>query len=394
MSALLQNLPSHANGVREGMGRLPGFLQPTLTWVTGKALPGQRPLFEGNAFTQAAAPLTGLLGGAFLAWNAVAAGGLALLTLFPIWLVMVGSARKLQVTIAHQCAHFAFTGDRAFDWFLGQALTTLLLVDHMDSYYHEHVEIHHTRQLSTAVDPDCKFLLELGIRPGMSEKSLWNRLLLMTISPCFHAKFLNARLRANFVSAPQARRISAGLFHGSVLAVVAASGSFVPFFFAWVVPVYSIYHIAALLNFSSLHFWLKQPSSENTPKQTICTLTAGRFLGEPVPTEGSGVAAWVKWSARMCFVHLPARVAVLSGDLPVHDYHHRHARCPRWADYLYTRQWDIDTGCQGWPTGYTEHWGLKSAITAVLATMANAPRDLLDREVFPEGAAERAMVQS
>lgn len=354
------------------MRRLPRWAQPALTLLTGKAHWGQASMWRSNGLGHVVMALAGLIGGAVGAASLFSVGPVAWIGIIPCWLLVVGSARKIQVTLAHQCAHYALTGNRLLDRWIGQALTTLIVVDHFDSYYHEHVEIHHTKKLASSVDPDCKFLLELGFRPGMSVASLWSLLRWTIVSPSFHWKFLKARLMANFVTAPLARRVGAGLFQLTVAGVVTYVGGWTGFVVGWVLPLTAPYHIAALLNFSSLHFWLRVPTPGANAKETICTLTAGRFVGEAVPETDSWLA-WMKWSARMAFVHLPVRVAVLTGDLPVHDYHHRHARCPEWAEYLYTRQRDIENGCPGWPLPYAENWGLGNAIQAVFETISRAP---------------------
>ncbi len=383
--------PSSNLDVREGMRRLPRWAQPALTLLTGKAHQGQNALWRSNGIGHVVLALAGLLGSAVTASWLFRVGPVAWVGILPCWIILVGSARKIQVTLAHQCAHYALTGHRLIDRLIGQALTTLILVDHFDSYYHEHVEIHHTKRLASPVDPDCKFLLELGFKPGMTVEALWRQLRYTVVSPRFHGKFMKGRLLANFVTGTPLRRLSAVLFYSALPGMVTYLGGWTGFLVGWVLPLTAPYHVAALLNFSSLHFWLKVPKAGATPKETICTLTAGRFVGEAVPRTDS-LGAWAKWTARMAFFHLPIRVAVLTGDLPVHDYHHRHARCPEWADYLYTRQRDIENGCPGWPSPYAENWGLLNAIGQVFETISRAPT-MGEVALLSEGEALRTMIQ-
>ena len=79
-------------------------------------------------------------------------------------------------------------------------------------------------------------------------------------------------------------------------------------------------------------------------------------------------------------MHLIARLAVVTSDLPVHDWHHRHERSIHWPDALYERQRDIDSGCPEWGEPYTEVWGIGPAIDAVLGTLA-----VLDPDEQPVG---------
>jgi hypothetical protein len=357
--------------------------------MTGKPLRGQRPLWSSGWKIHLASALLGLFGGAAVAVAAWDHGG-PWLALVPVaWLFMMGAARKIQVTLVHQCAHFNFTRDKERDREWGEVLGALILVDNFDSYYYEHVQIHHTKQLGSELDPDCRFLLQLGIQPGMTREALWRRLLFTTISPRFHGLFLRARLRANFIAASKPRRIVSSVLYATVLAVITANHWMVPFVVGWVIPVFGLYHIAALLNFSSLHFWLR-PANPGTAKHRLIGFTAGRFLGEALP-ETTGPLELSRWVLRMLCLHLPTRIAVLSGDLPVHDYHHRYPRCLDWGNYVYTRQWDSEAGCPGWPAGYTENWGLVNSIDAVFEGLSRVPR--FDAEPLPAREAEAVVRQ-
>lgn len=355
---------------RQSMLVLPKWSQNLLTWITGKPYQGQKALFQSTWLTQTFSALFCLYGsallGAFICHQSVAFWTF----LLPCWLYLAGAARKIQVTLVHQCAHFNYSGNAKFDRVAAQILSTLVFVDHFDSYYREHILIHHTKQLSSAMDPDCKFLLELGIKPGMTVKALWRQLFKIMFSPSFHYKFFRARFRANFITPPLYRRIMALSYHSIILGFALVTGSIAALFFAWIFPLTFVYHIAAFLNFTSLHFWLKQKDSRKNAKEIMCELTAGRFLGEVVPQDGS-IIAWVRWFLRMSFVHLPLRIAVLSGDLPVHDYHHRYPRCSNWANFIYMRNQDIENNYGSWAIPYTENWGLFNAIEAVFENLGS-----------------------
>ncbi|MEW6055796.1 MAG: fatty acid desaturase [Bdellovibrionota bacterium] len=363
--------------VRESMRVLPAFLQPIITWMTGKPLHEQKPLFKGNAFTQTAPALV-LLFGAPLANMVLLKNSPLLGSMFlPLcWMGVVGAARKIQVTLVHQCSHGNYSGNRRVDLAMAQLLSTFVWVDHFDSYYREHILIHHTKHLSSKEDPDCAFLLKLGFRPGMSKTDLWRRLWITTVSPRFHALFFFARMKSNFISAPLYRRMMSFIYSGALLLAVAKYELWTAFALTWLLPLFPLYHCAALLNFSSLHFWLKDPTGDENAKDRMCSLTAGRFLGEAAPEHSTdpikNVFNWTRWSLRMLFVHLPCRVSVLSGDLPVHDYHHRHPRCKEWANFIYNRQFDINKKYPGYNTPYAENWGLFNCIDAVFESLSRS----------------------
>ena len=369
--------------VRETMRLgLPNWLQPGLTWATGRPFRGQRPVMpRKGALTHLMVAMVELLGGAAVSAAVVASDNPAAYPLLLVsWLCTIGGARTLQVAIIHQCVHYRFSASRRADRWLGEALSALLLVSPFDVFYRDHVGKHHGRLFATSEDPDCAFLLALGFRPGMSVAALWRQLGWTLVSPVFHARFLAARWRTNFEAS-----IGRGLLGLLPLAAVAGiglfSGAWALVSIAWVVPLTVGYHAAALLNFASLHVWLGR-SPDETGREAIVGLSHGRFAGEAAPVGGSYLA-WARWWARMLFVHLPARVAVLVSDLPVHDHHHRHPNCRNWGEHLYTRQRDLENGCPGWPESYTELWGLPSAIGRVFKALSTTPR------VEPEPAAAR-----
>lgn len=362
--------------VRESMRRLPAWLQPLLTWVTGKPLVGQEPLWRSTPWSSLATALVLLgVGTAASAWISL---------LSPVWwgllpgswIITVGAARKLQVSIMHHCVHAKFTGNRRVDMMIAEVLSILLLVQNAVAYLHEHVSEHHTKALATLSDPDFKFLLMLGFRPGMSVQALWRRMVLTCVDPRFHLLFLRFRFTSNFVSPSPWRRIVAAVYAATLLAVVALWGAWVPFVVAWVIPVTVLYHVSALLQFTSEHKWLRVRDPLQPRRLFLARLTSGRFSGEAAPPRGlprvESAAAWTRWGLRMTLVHLPARAIVLVGDLPQHDWHHRMIN-REWPDAAYSRQRDLQAGCPGWPERYSEVWGLVPALHAVFQVLSAVP---------------------
>ena len=88
--------------VREGMRRLPRWTQPALTLLTGKPHWGQKTLWRPNGVGHVVTTLAGLFGGAIGAAWLFSVGPIAWIGIIPCWLLVVGSARKIQVTLAHQ----------------------------------------------------------------------------------------------------------------------------------------------------------------------------------------------------------------------------------------------------------------------------------------------------
>lgn len=108
-------------------------------------------------------------------------------------------------------------------------------------------------------------------------------------------------------------------------------------------------------------------------------MTKAIFAGEPAPVVEAGElhlkrsVAWLRWTLRMAFLHLPARFWVLTGDTPCHDLHHVRPGSD-WANYEVERQRLTQVGVplQG-------NWGLDHAIDDFFTTLARQPASLFCR---------------
>ena len=187
------------------------------------------------------------------------------LSLWPLlllsWMGTVHSCRKAQLVICHHAVHGKMTGSQWGDRALVEVLSTLLLIQHFAGYRQEHVRLHHSVHLATLADPDLQVLLHLGFRPGMCQQALWRQMYWTVISPRFHALFFQTRLRANFLAAPPYRRLMSGLYVVLVGSLTWLTQGWLALLVAWVIPLFPLYHIAALLQFVSEHRWLYRPPS-------------------------------------------------------------------------------------------------------------------------------------
>ncbi|TAK14723.1 MAG: hypothetical protein EPO32_00940 [Anaerolineae bacterium] len=368
------------SGVRESLLALPSFVQPLLTWVTGKPPYGARSKHTPSNWFHLVSALAALFGGAFASWVVVSMQITAILAvpiLLLAWMVTVSGARKLLIMISHQCVHGKFSGNKVLDRIVMELVSTTILVQDFQAYQADHVSIHHSKQLATLEDPDVKFLVTLGFLPGLQKAALWRRLWWTVVSPRFHRIFLQARLKANFISAPSYRRFMSLVWWTAQLSLVSWLGLWSEYAIAWVFPLTILYHISALLQFTCEHRWLQIRDPKQSGRWVLARLTAGRFMGEPAPDQGwhgaKKVVAWLTWFGRMLFLHLPARVFVLMGDLPQHDHHHRHPESLTWVNAAYARQEDLEAGSPGWPEPYSEVWGLGNAIDHVFEVLSSLP---------------------
>ncbi|MCX4744048.1 fatty acid desaturase [Kitasatospora sp. NBC_01287] len=362
--------------VRESMRRLPGLFALPLTLLTGRPHAGQRRTGYTPTWHLVNALLSmtaGLATGAL----ALTAGARPPLLLLPLgWALTLHGARNLRMMIYHQCAHLNMWGRRGRDVALGKAIAALLMIQDFGRYSAEHVSDHHALHHMTLRDPTVQaFLVSLELRPGMTRRQMWRRMLGKTVSPLFHARFTAARVRSYFHAAEPAWR--AGTAAALVLVTALATWLHLWLFvlLAWVFPMTLLYQVSNTLRLCVKHTFPAPDQEVRRGKEYFASLTNAIFLGESAPPPGlppvRRAAAWARWWSRMLLVHFPARYLVLTGDTVVHDFHHRAPMSRDWANYLFAREEDHRGGHRGWPA-YHHVWGLVAAIDLVFDSLRAA----------------------
>lgn len=345
--------------------RFPAWTQHFWTWQTGKALPGQEPLLRHTWASYLAVVVA-----VFAAGLAVSTVAVALM--FPLWylalllgwVLTVAGERMMVLVIAHQALHRRFSGRTARDAFWGEAVTVLSVFHTFGDFKTEHFDNHHRREIfATEQDPPVQYLQDLGFRPGLSRAQLWRRAWLVFVSPVFYWRGAVGRVGSN-LRAGTWRRLAFAAWIGWWLSLPFwLPNGLLVLVLAFVVPVILFGQLSALLDRLGEHEWMAPRDPELGRFYTASNTTA-RFCGTPVPSRslplGRRSLAWVRWWAATLCYHLPARLLVVVGDLPNHDYHHRYPSTPEWATAAYARQRDIDKGPDGPP--YREVWGMGAAI--------------------------------
>lgn len=361
--------------VRAGMARrLPPFLQPFLTWLTARPAPGERYLVRSPAYHVATAFLM-LICGVAASLLLLRTGGAWWLLLPVALLLTTAGMGKLQAVVYHHCAHGTVFASRTANRLVGTAIGILLVVKHFERYRKEHMLHHSPRKLLTHEDEFADFVLGLaGLEPGLPKRELWRRVLLGFASPFFHLRFFLARISSCMLSRSTMHNIVAIGFWASVIAAVTVADAWLAFAVVWLIPAVVLYQIATALRALCEHRFPDETVIGTRDKRFQSLATAGVFAGSPVPTAAAntaeGLAAWTLWWIELLFVHLPARVVVLVGDAPCHDFHHRRPGSRRWASYIHEREADRTAGCPGFPVNYIESWGLIRAIDENLASLS------------------------
>jgi fatty acid desaturase len=379
---------------REAMAaRLPGYIQPFLTWLTAKPAPGEAPPAR-SAMSFVLGALAWVFGGCALTVLPflLADPALAVWLLVPAGLLATSCGLGIfQVVIFHHCSHGTVFATRDRNQKAGRLISSLLLFKRFEDYQREHMIHHSAKKLLTEEDEFADFVLGLcGLEAGLPKRELWRRVVVNCVSPAFHWRFLSRRVRASMFTGDSAHDWTGRLAWGGAISLTLASGSFGLFLLAWVLPVTILLQIATVFRILVEHSFPESQLIAQRDKEFVCHASVGVFPGREPPVERArslaGLLAWTAWWAEMLTVHLFVRLFVLVGDAPCHDFHHRRPATRRWTTYIHARQQDSDAGSPGFPTGYFEAWGLMCAVDRNLASLSATRPATIGREPAPERA--------
>lgn len=365
--------------------RLPVWTQPIISWISGAPAPGEtyrarapiEPVIDAVARMSVGAGLS-LAGLGALPTSPA----LALLLLFVGAVLTVSGLGIVQVVVFHYCSHDAVFRDRTHNLGVGRAISVLFAFKYFDHYRREHIQHHRAQKLITEEDEFASFIINVcGMRPGMSQAMLWTRLCLILASPAFHLKFLRLRIVGNF---PRENRRHGALFvafWALLLAIVAATGVWMEFLVAWIVPLTFFLQAATIFRILCEHRFPNQRLLAVRGKALIAEATTGVFAAKRPPVRGDvgavNFARWALWWLDLATVQLFVRLVVLVGDAPAHDFHHRRPGAKNWANALHARDADKRGGAPGYPSNYIDVWGLGAAIDLNIQALAAADASLL-----------------
>ena len=269
-----------------------------------------------------------------------------------------------QVVIFHHCSHGTVFSTRARNRTAGRLISALLLFKHFDAYQREHMLHHNANKLFTDDDEFTDFVVGIcDLTTRLDRIGLWKRLVMLLISPLWHARFLVKRLRGSLRSQERLHNLVGGGFLLSVFAVGLLTHTLGMIAVAWLLPLTVLLQVATVFRILCEH---RLPPAEVIAARgpnLVCQATAGVFAGAIPPQEGltkrRALLAWAGWWTEMLSWQVFVRLFVLVGDAPCHDFHHRRPG-KRWTDYIHNRQLDLEAGSPGFPLNYTDSWGLMS----------------------------------
>lgn len=358
---------------RDTMRRLPAWLQPLLTEITGKAADEPQP-FRWTWWQRLLLALAVLVAGTSASVIAVKWGGWYWLLLPTGWLLTTSALRAFQTTFLHHASHQSLSGIGWMDRALGDILSTVAWINPFQEYEAGHR--HHHSKLALWQDVDLRFIvLFMRFKTGLTRREYWQQLVRLILSPSFHLMFLWARTRANLVDATLLRRLFAIAFAISGFALTTLYGLWTELLLVWLIPAILLYQISGVLQVLTEHSWVREPALAGQLREQFARLTVGRFLGAPLPICGlkkrSDAAKWLSWIASMAGA-VAVRLFVLPGDLPSHDLHHSQSKSD-WANAPYARRAAVEKSKVNNNRVYLEVWGLRAAMEHTFDAIASLP---------------------
>ncbi|MFP3515929.1 hypothetical protein SB766_06990 [Pseudomonas sp. SIMBA_077] len=366
--------------VRESYTVFPAVTQPFWTWLTGRPAQDEQHKYSLGVIGFTAFSLLSYVAGILICLLSLRLSGtLCVLGVSLGWSLIVSGSRRMISTVAHQCIHNRFSGKQWLDRWLSEFFSVLTLTQSTQQYQEEHFLLHHRHDVfTTYADPAARFLHEVGLKPGMKVSSLWLHLLLNLFSPIFHLRFLSSRIKSHILSGGVLRKFFVVIYLlGWCWMIQLDYFSWMEWCIGFVLPVVIFYQNSVLLEFVSEHAWFSAHGVLTHSWHIHVTHSWGRFCGRKVPVRRAGflrhLLNWIGWAVEHLFYHLPVRVLILPGDLPQHDFHHRHPGTKDWVTAAYAREQDSLHVGKVQPPPYKEFWGLHAAIQHVFELMEKAP---------------------
>jgi hypothetical protein len=350
---------------------LPEWIQPLLTELVAKPHRGEKSRHR-NLSIDLVLTYCILAIGITLSFAAVSQLGTSLAVVLLGWVMTTYALRKLRLTIMHAASHYlVFANNHKLNRILGEFISILTLTPRFKVYQRGHNGPHHSNNLLSPGDETYEYLFNtVGFSESMTVDDAWKHLWKTLFSPSFYVRQFGSRLAATFWSNAWSHNWRSLIFWLIILAIVVITHSWLAFFIAWLVPIFVFFEASSLLRQCVEHRFVVPAGVEPT-RQELNQMTVAIFCGEVTPQLDSSASwikrlgTWTKWWLRMLFYHLPARLLILTGDSPCHDWHHRNITSREWIDCIFARQKEVERGEK-----YYESWGLLNAIDKTFKSLS------------------------
>lgn len=294
------------------------------------------------------------------------------------WAGMLFSSRRMAAVILHQSVHERLSGNAKIDQFIGDFATLIMITQDYKTYKIDHCEIHHAPlTFATKYDPIVQFFSVFGLNLGERKNILYRNFLINIISPVFHLSFFFTRIKYN-INIKRPIRSFFSIIYICLLVFIPYyfSQSFIPLFLSFIIPMIFLYQVSAFIEICSEHAWFENSvkTISNKDPYFYAEISWGRFCGSMYPSNKVKIFLWY---VEQFFYHLPVRLFILVGDLPQHDFHHRHPLNFQWVKARYQREVAIGNLAPGEPE-YIDIWGLHNAINYVFNIISSKNSAYID----------------
>ena len=260
----------------------------------------------------------------------------------------------------------------------------LFWVPSPDKYFQSHVRSHHKLlELATPLDQDGISIFRLGFLPGKSKREYWLLLAKHLANPLFYIKETFIRMRLRLLSSGPLQRLASWVFLVSLLGAAYTYNGWQALMLVYCVPVFIGFSLSGLIQGLGEHGWgVKMDIVGKLAR--VLPVSQGRFLFDAFPAPSNRIAQ-LKWWSRLITYHLPARIAILNGDVQHHDWHHCDPRSLRWTESVYARADSIEQFAEDQHCIATHSWSLLESLERSFDAMSKAPlltkhwKDQLDR---------------
>lgn len=358
------------------------WIQRYITWQTGLPHTGQELRQRHNLENLNAALICLALGfaGVGLALRAQTCWLAASLLLVISWGLVLAALRCFRLPNRHVAAHGELTGSARRDRWIGQVLSSFLLLAPMSVYQHAHVtdphRAHHRwRTLLSWGEPTFMELRELGFKPGAPRKDNWRHLWRgLLFSPSFYCRCLHQAVRDTFFSGTPSERCLSLVIWTALIAGAALTSNLRVLIVAYGLPRI-LFETCQVLRVLVEHIFLN-PGTPNTPA-SYRRKTWAVILAKPLPDLNAENSAWkrrmllFRWMIAM-ISYQPARWFVCTGDTSNHPTHHIRPGAS-FANHELERMELIKNGVPIY-----SHWGLISAVDAFFIQLERQPENLFN----------------
>jgi fatty acid desaturase len=244
--------------------------------------------------------------------------GLHILELYPLlviafMIVQSGLYTFYHVGIHHAAGHRNLSSKQWVNYRIADIASIVTLSIGREAYRKEHGRDHHNQdKLGTLKDPDYRWWHQWGFVPGKPIEYYWRQFWLTLVNPRYYWVYLLNRLKANFVDAPNYRKMIALGWWTSLITLAFTFHTLPTLLIGYILPVILGVGISALCQGLSEHRWLYQGANEEK--------TFPRLLDLEVPVSGNTME-WFQFIALAVF-YLYWQTAILSTDLANHQLHH------------------------------------------------------------------------